>query len=194
MSSPSSAYALVEDQRHRQFIYRFLVQAGINRNRITVAVSPSGVGSGKQWVRKNYALQVEVCRRRNTKTSTCLLAVMDADQLTVAKCIDELDASLASANQPKLNPAKDPIARLIPKWSVETWILYLTATGDSRLPIREDQPYKDSKTHEQWSELVPKAAVALFEWSRRTAALPANPLDSLRRGIEEIPRALPPER
>ncbi len=191
MSSPSSAFALVEDKRQKQFIYRFLVQAGINRNKITVGVSPSGVGSGKQWVRTNFALQVEVCRRRNARNSTCLLAVMDADQLTVAKCIDDLDASLASANQPKLNPANDPIARLIPKWSIETWTLCLTATGDSRSLISEEQPYKNSKTHEQWSELVPKAAEALFEWSRRTAALPANPLDSFRRGIEEIPRALP---
>lgn len=190
MSSPSSAYALVEDKRHRQFIYRFLVLAGINRNKIRVQVSPSGFGSGKQWVRKNYAQQVEVCRRRNTKTSTCLLTIMDADQLTVAKCIGDLDASLASAGQPKLNPENDPIARLIPKWSIETWILYLAATGESRPRISEDQIYKDSKTHEQWSELVPRAAATHFEWSRQTAALPANSLDSLRRGIEEIPRAL----
>jgi hypothetical protein len=190
MSSPSSAYALVEDKRHRQFIYRFLVQAGINRNKITVEVSPSGLGSGKQWVCKRFALQTEVCRRRNAKNATCLFAIMDADQLTVARCLGDLDASLIAASQPKLDPAKDPIARLIPKWSIETWILYLTAKGAVRPPISEGKSYKDSQTKEQWSEQVPQAAITLFEWTRATAALPTNLIDSLRYGIEEIPRAL----
>lgn len=191
MSSPSSAYALVEDKRHRQFIYRFLIQAGINRNKIKVDVSPAGLGSGKQWVCETFALQVEVCRRRNAKTSTCLFAIMDADQLTVARCIGDLDASLASAGQQKINPANDPVARLIPKWSIETWILYLTTEGADRLAIGQDESYKDSQTKEHWSELIPQAAVTLFEWTKRTAALPANLIDSLRHGIEEVPRALP---
>lgn len=190
MSNPTSAYALVEDKRHRQFIYRFLIQAGINRHKITVEVSPSGIGSGKQWVCKRFATQVEVCRRRNTKTSTCLFAIMDADQLTVAKCIGDLDASLVAANQSRLDPARDTIARLIPKWSIETWILYLASRGGANPPISEDAPYKDSKSNEQWSDLIPNAAATLFEWTRQPAALPENLIDSLRQGVQEIPRAL----
>lgn len=191
MSNPTSAYALVEDKRHRQFINRFLVQAGFDRNKITVEVSPSGIGSGKQWVCKRFGLQVEVCRRRNTKTSTCLFAIMDADQLTVARCIGDLDASLVAAKQSKLDPARDPIARLIPKWSIETWILYLASRGATDPPISEEAPYKDSKTSEQWSELIPNATAVLFDWSRPTAALPGNLLGSLQNALEEIPRALP---
>jgi hypothetical protein len=119
---------------------------------------------------------------------------MDADQLTVAKCIGDLDASLASANQPKLNSAKDPIARLIPKWSIETWLLYLSPKGGAEPPISEEKLYKDSKTHEQWSDLIPQASATLFEWTRQRTALPGNLLDSLRHGIEEIPRVLPTRR
>lgn len=190
MSSPSSAYALVEDKRQRQFIYRFLVHEGFNRNKIAVEVSPPGHGSGKQGVRERFALQVEICRRRNTKTSSCLFAMMDADQLTVAKCISDLDAALVAANQPKLDLAKDPIARLIPKWSIETWILCLSSDGASELLISEDKTYKESKKPEQWSDLIPQASNTLYAWTKSAAIRPKNILDSLQRGLEEIPRAL----
>jgi hypothetical protein len=191
MSSPSSAYALVEDKRHKQFIYRFLIHAGFNRNKITVDISPSGQGSGKQWVCKRFAQQVETCRKRNAKTSTCMFTMIDADQLAVAKCMSDLDAALVAANQSKLDPARDPIARLIPKWSIETWILFLSSNGTANPPLSEDTPYKDSKTDGQWSELIPQAGKTLFAWTRSVASRPANLLDSLQRGLDEIPRALP---
>ena len=190
MSSPSSAYALVEDKRHRQFIYRFLVHAGFNQNKITVEVSPPGRGSGKKWVCDQFAVQVALCRRRNAKTSTCLFAMMDADQLAVTRCIDDLDAVLATANQPKLNAAKDPVARLIPKWSIETWILYLSSNGAANPPVREDKSYKDSSTSDQWTELVPQATKTLYAWTRAAGSRPESLLDSLQHALQEIPRAL----
>ena len=191
MSNPSSAYALVEDKRRKQFIYRFLLHAGFNRNKITVEVSPPGHGSGKKWVCDQFALQVEVCRRRNAKTSTCLLVMMDADQLSVNECMSDLDAALATANHPRLDAARDPIARLIPKWSIETWILFLSSDGAANPLVIEGKSYKDSKTSDQWTELIPQATKTLYSWTRTSAVLPANLLDSLQHGLVEIPRALP---
>lgn len=191
MSSPSQAYALVEDKRHSQFIYRFLVLAGINRNDIRIEVSPAGRGSGKQWVCKRFAQQVEVCRKRNAKASTCLFAVIDADELTLSKCISVLDAALATANQPKLDPTKDPVARLIAKWSIETWILYLSADGRPNPAVVEDKSYKLEKSPEQWSELIPQASKTFLAWTRPAAPLPSNLPDSLQHGIQEVGYAIP---
>jgi hypothetical protein len=119
-----------------------------------------------------------------------MFAMLDADRRSVQQHLGELDSNLVAANQSKLDPARDPIARLIPKWSIETWILYLISKGAAKPPISEDRPYKDSKTKEQWSELIPQAAATLFEWTRPTAALPEDLIDSLQRGIQEVPRAL----
>jgi hypothetical protein len=190
MSSPSAAYALVEDKRHRQFIYRFLILAGFNRNKITVEVSPSGHGSGKQWVCNNFALQVETCRRRNAKAATCLFVMVDADQLAVTKCVGDLDSALVSANQPRLDPARDPVAKLIPKWSIETWIHYLSSDEATRPSVKEDRPYKNSKSEEQWSELIPEASKTLYMWTKNQSGRPNNLPDSLQHGLGEIPRAL----
>jgi hypothetical protein len=191
MSSPSLVYVLAEDQRQKQFIYRFLVKAGIGPHQMTVEVSPSGRGSAEQWVRINFARQTRKCRTRNARASTGLFVMLDADNRSVQERLIELDAALDAENQPKLDPARDPIARLIPKWSIETWILYLSSNGTAKPPMSEDVPYKDTKTVEQWSDLIPQASETLHVWTRTVTELPSNLIDSLQRGLQEIPRALP---
>lgn len=194
MSSPSLVLVLAEDQRQKQLIYRFLLKAGIGPHQMTIEVSPSGAGSAEQWVRKNFARQTRKCRARNARnaqTSTGMFVLLDADRLSVQAHLSELDAALIAADQPRYDPATDNIVRLIPKWSIETWILYLVSKGAAKPPISEENSYKDSKANEQWSELIPEAADALFEWTRQTVVLPENLIGSLRHGIEEIPRALP---
>lgn len=120
MTNPSLVMALVEDRRQSQFVYRFLVGCGVHPRRIEIEQSRAGRGSAKQWVSDQFARSVEKCRRRNSKAATCLLVMMDADQLTVFQCLGILDAALASGKQPILDLTVEPIARLIPKWSVET--------------------------------------------------------------------------
>jgi len=186
--------AIVEDQRQQQFLYRFLVASGIHPGKIDIELSPPGRGSAKRWVPDNFARKVAACRRRNSKAGTSLIVMMDADQLTLAKCISYLDTAVESANLAKLDPASDPISRLIPKWSIETWILFVVSNGADDPSLTEDKPYKDAKSPDQWTELIPQAAKILFGWTRTGAELPANLLNSLRLGLQEISRALPVER
>jgi hypothetical protein len=120
-----------------------------------------------------------------------MFAVMDADELTVAKCLRDLDDELVKAGQPGLDDKLDPIARLIPKWNIETWILFLTADEGAKHVIGETKNYKDSKTSQQWDQLIPRALDALYAWTRPNAALPENAIGSLRSSIKELPRALP---
>jgi hypothetical protein len=117
--------------------------------------------------------------------------MMDADNRSVQARFNELDDSLISGSMPKVDAQTDTIARLIPKWSIETWILFLSSNGASDTPLGEDRPYKESRKPEQWTALIPTAAKTLFAWNGSAPTLPENLLDSLRRGLDEIPRALP---
>lgn len=191
MSSPSWVYVLVEDQRQKQLIYRYLAIVGINLRQVTIEVSPSGQGSAEQWVRENFARQARKCRARNVRAATGMFVMLDADTTTVQERREILDEALVSAGQSPIDENRDPIARLIPKRNVETWILYLGLRGVASPPLEEEQDYKRSKTPEEWSTLIPLAAETLFAWTGQTATLPENLLDSLRHGIREIPRALP---
>lgn len=123
-----------------------------------------------------------------------MFVLLDADDGTVQEHLSELDAALVAEDQPRYNSATDTIARLIPKWSIETWILFLISHGASEPPLSEDEPYKSSTTTEQWSELIPQASATLYDWSRLGAKLPENLIDSLRCGLNEIPRAFSRDR
>lgn len=185
---------MVEDQRQRQLIYRFLSNAGHNLRQLTIEVSPSGQGSAERWVRENFARQTGKCRARNARAVTGMFVMLDADTKTVQERLAALDNALISSGQPPINQNQDPIARLIPKRNVETWILYLGLKGGASRPLDEEKDHKPSRTPEEWSTLIPLAAETLFAWTGRPAALPENLLDSLRHGIREIPRALPATR
>jgi hypothetical protein len=151
---------------------------------------PDGHGSGKQWVRKRFADQVQICRRRNSRASTSMFAIMDADELTVARCLSDLNDELIASGQPRVDEHHDRIARLIPKWSIETWILFLVSDEKARRSVSEGENYKDLKRAEQWDQLIPQAAAAICEWTRPGTALPDNLIDSLKSGLREIPQAL----
>jgi hypothetical protein len=196
MNNPSHIFAIVEDQRQMQFLYRFLRCEGMKPHEITIDFSPSAQGSAEQWVRENFAKQVGKCRARNAcrRAATSMFVVLDADNQSVKAHHDELDNALEADHQQKLDPVSDPIARLIPKWSVETWILVLSCGGVVQPPLTESKSHKHSRSNEQWSELIPQASKTLSTWTHITASRPGNLLNSLQRGLEEIPRALPAAR
>lgn len=189
MSKPSLVIVLAEDQRQKQFIYRYLKNAGVRPGQIRLHVSPSGRGSAEQWVSRGFAIQVRKCRARHAQTG--MFVMLDADTRTVQERLDELDQALLSAGQNPIDRNRDPIARLIPRRNVETWVLFLALKGVADPPIDETTDYKRTKDDEEWSEFIPIAAEKFFAWTRPSATLPTNLIDSLRRGIKEIPRALP---
>lgn len=194
MSSPSLVFVLVEDQRQLQLIYRFLLAAGFRRHQISLELSPSGRGSAEQWVRENFARQTGKCRARNIRAATGMIAMLDADTRTVLERLDALDDALVCAGQQPIDRNLDPIARLIPKRNVETWILCLSMGGAGTPPIDEESDYKPTKNAEEWSALIPPAAETLFKWARTNQALSPDVIDSLARGLREIGRALPAAR
>jgi hypothetical protein len=126
MVSPSLVVVLAEDRRQQEFIRRFLTRLYSPRQ-IRLAPLPSG-GSGEQWVRKHYSIEVKAFRTRAAKAKTALIVAIDADTGTVDTRQRQLAAILDSAEiKPRL--IAEPIVYLIPKRNVETWILCLTETA-----------------------------------------------------------------
>lgn len=191
MSKPSFVYVLVEDSRQRQFIYRFLIRAGIQRHQLNIESAPSGHGSAEKWVSDNIATQASKCRARNARgNATGMFVMIDADKHSVQERLIALDESLLRLGKEPLGVTGDPIARLVPKRNIETWILCLGITNSRWPEIDEERDYKPTKSDEEWSELIPNAAEALYKLTVTDKKPPENLIDSLRRGIDEIPRAL----
>src|SRR5664280_2480434 len=116
-------------------------------------LSPSGQGSAEQWVRENFARQAGKCRIRSTRAATGMFIMLDADTRTVQERLQVLDDALVCANQRPIDPARDCIARLIPKRNVETWIIFLADREIAR-PIDEQTDYKRMKRSDEWSALI----------------------------------------
>ena len=177
MAKASRVIVLVEDERHKNFVYRYLRQRNYSHHDIVVEDLPSGRGCGEQWVRERYAENVGAYRYRAARAETALIVVIDADNGDVNRRNTQLRNALDQANlQPRDNDER--IAHLIPKRNIETWILCLTGTN-----VNELTDYRNTSNIDG---LVKPAAVKLFEWSRDNALLPNNCVPSLKTGVAEI--------
>ncbi|WP_339135747.1 MAG: hypothetical protein WGN25_18790 [Candidatus Electrothrix sp. GW3-4] len=119
MSKASQIIILCEDRAHEIFVTRFLKKGwGVKPRTIRVVPYPGGKGSGKKFVLEKFSEEAKACRSRHA--ATILLVIQDADEFSVEQVRTELAA--------KLLPPRDeaePIAYIIPKWHIETWIAYL---------------------------------------------------------------------
>jgi hypothetical protein len=169
--------AIVEDEHHRMLIYRYLLKRGMWP--IRIEISPSGRGSAENWVRKTFVKEVSAYRRRHAQTA--LLVVIDADTVTVQHRQQQLDQALRDSGKDIVDPARERIARLVPKRNVETWILCLNGHE-----VDEERNCKNE--HHAWNDLIPVAAETLFQWTRSNAESPDPSIDSLRNGVKELKR------
>lgn len=172
----SSIIVLSEDQRHQQFVRRFLRRLGIDNHAIRFRELPAGRGSGEQWVREKYADEVNEYRRRSAKAHSALIVVIDADLKSVTSRLEDLRTSLQENGIEDI-ASGEIIVRLIPRRAIETWILCLTGTVVNEVDDYRNSQGIDSK--------IPVAAVNFFDWSRPNASVPAHCIPSLRSAIPE---------
>lgn len=132
----ANVIVLVEDREQEVLVRRFLQLwwgARYVPGKIRVEPLPAGRGAGEQHVRKNYPKQVQACRSRIGKRTSCLLIVMiDADSVTVDERGRQLSDELRTAGLAARGEA-DTIALLIPKRHVETWIRALLGSAVSEI-------------------------------------------------------------
>ena len=118
-----------------------------------IVQSPSGAGSGEQWVRERFVIEVEACRVRQAETR--LIVVIDADTHTVQARIEQLDSALREAGV-HIIPDETRMNRTPrPRRNIETWILCL-----SDVEVNEETDYKNRR--ENWTEMVRLAAITLL--------------------------------
>lgn len=178
MSRPSQVIVIVEDDRHKQLVYRYMLRCGLKAHQIRIERSPSGAGSAESWVRKRFVKEVSAYRNRQHRAETALIVIVDSDTYTVQDRLGQLNQALKESEKPVVG-AQEQIARLIPKRNVETWILCLNQEA-----VDEETDYK--KSSRNWNELTPAAAEMLFAWAKREIGLPTYCIDSLKTGVEEL--------
>ena len=142
-------------------------------------LAPRGQGSGEQYVRERYPIEVAYYRDRSARRKAALMVGLDADAGTVEQHERELDEALIGAGGVRREPAEQ-IALLIPKRNIETWVLCL-----SREVVDEATNYKGTRNI---VDMIKPAAGTLREWSRTGSTVPPSCIPSLRKGLIEVRR------
>jgi hypothetical protein len=179
MPEASRVIALVEDDRHKGFVWRFLKRLGYSTHAVTFEPLPAGRGCGEQWVRVNYCRVVAAYRERAAKAQTRLIVAIDADTGTVHNRANQLAEALRLSGL-QARALHEHIAHLIPKRHIETWVLYLN-----------DQPADEATDYRHAKEIdseIPSAALKFFDWTRPNATVPETCLPSIQVAVPEIRR------
>jgi hypothetical protein len=131
---------IVEDETLERLVREVLRLSGFNRHELRVTPYPVGRGSAKAWVNRQYPLEVSRLRSRSYQNLAVVVGT-DADEMSVQQRAAELADMLVHA---KCGPrdASERIVLWIPKWNIETWLLYFA--GDVR---DEGANYKSDLGH-----------------------------------------------
>lgn len=184
MSNPAEIIVLAEDARQASLVRNYL--------RFRLPDLPGAVirframaddrGSGEQRVRSQYEQEVRAHLLRHSRK--WLIIVTDADANSVPARLKQLAQCLAASSDERVRRCRierEQIAQLIPKWSVETWILCLNAET-----VNEDEPYK--RSNRDFSALTRPAAATLHQWVSSAGDPPPHCVPSLHHGIKELRR------
>jgi len=168
---------LGEDRRHYDFVRHFLMKRGVPDRKFFPKICPKGRGSGEQYVREHYPVEVKALRSKSY-LRIVLVVVTDADVRTVDQRLDQLATALREAELAEPGIA-EPIVILVPKRNVETWVYYLRDNE-----VNEQDDYKTA---------VGRGAVRTEarEFAQRCPHdIPDDMPASLRRACEELVRVM----
>ncbi len=173
MSSRVSRYILLcEDRSQKRLVEHYFNRCGINKRIVSfVVASEKQHGGNVGWVLQEFPRELCACRQRAKKAQTLLIVVIDADDRTVDRRKNELVESVSSHESPAFT-SDDPVAVLIPRRNIETWILALLGRT-----VNEDEDYG---RHSQFSrnDFI-TAARNTYDWSRENASPESTCVPSL---------------
>ncbi len=175
----ANIFILVEDVAQQNLVRRYLEACGHNLRGLRLLPLPNGKGSGEKRVRDDYARQVAACRSSlGRKTKALLVVMIDADTGAVAQRYGQLAQQLKNAGAAPRR-ADEPIAVLVPKRHVETWIRALLGKAvDEVNDFTSPAPEPDE---------IHSAARSLHQMTRPNAVPPSGP-PSLVASIQEWQR------
>jgi hypothetical protein len=169
---------LAEDTIQQNLVRRYLEKCGHTGPFRLVPLPAKGIGgSGEKYVRDQYPHQVQSCRSSlGRRAAALLIVIIDADMDTTQHRWLQLSDALKSAS---LSDGHDdePIAVLIPKRHVETWIRALLG-GNVDEATDYTRPTPTAKE-------IKDAASELYSWTRPSAAPGPTSPPSLTTSIPE---------
>jgi len=170
---------LCEDKQQQTFIRQYLISRGVLQGKIRTVRLPLK-GSGEQYVRKKYPLEVQTFRSKNYRSSLRLVVMIDADMETTEKHLQELAIELEKAGLTE-RQENEKIAIFVPKRNIETWIHYLMGQE-----VNETTEYLKFKNDEsRCKPFVEKLATEICP-----VGLPLNAPPSLHHACDELKRIL----
>jgi len=190
MGDTAEYIVLCEDLQAQTFVYRALRRSGVGVRQIRKLPLPSKTegGAGDAFVVAKYAAEVKSFRARAAAKG--LVVHIDADMNSVASRHARLADALREAGQ-KARGKTEPIAELVPKRNIETWIYALDTSLAARLDrsLDEETDYRKLSGHQRDCAT---AAAALADGAKR-GTLPESPTatPSLADGLQEFGRVLP---
>lgn len=173
----SQIILLCEDEEQERLAKQYMRQCDLDTERRVVSKVASRSGGNDSWVLNEFSKELDACRKRNTRTKTLLVVMIDADKFTVEDRSQQLSKRVKSAELEEISN-NDPLALLIPKRNIETWICALL--GET---VDEQTDYKKKKkpTRDDFR----KAAQMLYQWTRPKAALGKTCVPSLAAALPE---------
>lgn len=132
---------LGEDSFHERFVRRCLLELGFRDRDIRSNTAPAGRGSGVAHVLRGFGRELEAIRRRRARGRCLLIVIVDADTGTTAERRRELEAAAG----PSPIEDNDPLAILIPRRSIDTWVLHLNS-----VPTTETDDYSADRRVSDW--------------------------------------------
>ena len=132
MSRKVQLVLLCEDSQHEAFARRFLRKMGWATRQLRIEKAPGGRGSGEQFVRERFPLELFEHRRRPVEQA--LVVLLDGDATGTAGRLNTLNAACIERGMDVRRRA-ERVAVFVPTWRIETWFAYLDGTDvdeDSR--------------------------------------------------------------
>ena len=181
MSRSVDVIIVCEDQQQDSFVRRYLAKRGFHKKRFRVRKYPGGQGSGEQFVREQFVLEVEQYRQKSSYSSggVILIATIDADSYTVSERIEQLNGHLEAQNLVRIQP-DEQIAVFVPKRNIETWLEYAhdqTVDEDTVYPKRRQPGSCQQEVDLYVNDICP-------------GGISANAPSSLRHACRELERIL----
>ncbi len=122
MSRRVQLVLLCEDKQHEAFARRFLNAMGWETRALRVEKAPGGRGSGEQYIRERFPLELKAHRSR--PVSQALVVLVDGDREGTVARLQQLDRACREAGV-AVRAQDERVALFIPTWNVETWLAYL---------------------------------------------------------------------
>jgi hypothetical protein len=165
---------LGEDQNHERFALGLMRRLGFNSQPVKVFLSPSGRGAASAWVTAQYADVLRRTVRIRPGERVALVVMIDGDRVGVRQRKHELAEALRMRHFPARSET-EPLAVLVPTWSIETWLIGLRDDLNETTPLKE---YLRDPTREHFAQAIERIVVPLDE----------EPLHSLSDGHNEVRR------